>query len=313
MFTLAVVLGVAGVGAAAAAIVAAVGSVHRVAASSAGVDVVGVRLSYPRLNGAEWALLTAAFLGATALSIALVAFVKQRTAYRRFISRLQIVGELDGHRSARVIADPAPQAFCAGYLRPKVYVSRRTVELLTPPELDAVLAHEHHHRRVRDPLRFAFGRVFGQALFFIPALRALSERYADEAELHADHAAVRETRGGVAALASALLVFEQSSAPGVAGISPERADSLLGQAASWRVPGRMLTRSVGMLSSIVLVVWQTSGIASAQASLNLPIVSSRPCIMVLAVLALGVWLAMALCRAGALEGLRRVPGVIVRG
>ncbi len=313
VFTLAVALGTAGVGAAAAAIVAAVGSVHRVAATAAGIDVLGVRLSYPKLNGAEWVLLTAAILGATALSGTLLAFVKQRAAYRQFISRLEIVGEVHGRRSAKVVADPRPQAFCAGYFRPTVYVSQRTVELLSPPELDAVLAHEHHHRRVRDPLRFACARILGQALFFAPALRALSERYADEAELRADRAAVRTSAGGTAALASALLVFEGSSAPGVAGISPERADSLLGQATSWRMPRRMITRSFGMLSSLVIVVWQTSGVASAQATLNLPLLSSRPCIVVMMVLGLGAWLAVALCRAGALPSGRQLRRVIARG
>jgi BlaR1 peptidase M56 len=313
VFTLAVVLGVAGLGTAGAAIVSALASVHRAAATAPGFDVFGVRLSYPRLNGPEWALLTVAIVGATALSVALLAFVKQRAAYRQFISGLRIVGELDGSRPAKVIADPRPQAFCAGYLRPTVYVSQRTVELLTPSELEAVLAHEHHHRSVRDPLRFAFGRILSRALFFTPALRALWERYGDEAELHADRAAVRESAGGAAALASALLLFEESSAPGVAGISPERADSLLGQAAGWRAPRRMITRSFGALSSLVIVVWQTTGIASAQASLNLPFLSSRPCIVVMAVLALGAWLAIALYRAGAVPSLRQVPRVIAGG
>ena len=310
VFTLAVALGVAGVAAAAGAIVAAVASVHRVAATAPGIDVLGVRLSYPALNGPEWALLTAAILGAAALSTALIAAVNQRAAYRQLISRLQVVGELQGDWPAKVVADPLPQAFCAGYLRPTVYVSQRTVELLTPPELDAVLAHEHHHRRMRDPLRFAFGRILGHALFFTPALRALSERYADEAELRADHAAVRDSAGGAPALASALLLFEESSAPGVAGISPERADSLLGRAAGWRAPRRMITRSFGALSTMAIVVWQTTGIASAQASLNLPFISSRPCIVVMAVLALGAWLALALRRAMARPGLPQARRVI---
>ena len=60
-----------------------------------------------------------------------------------------------------------------------VYVSQRTVELLTEAELEAVLAHEHHHRRVRDPLRVAGGRILSEALFFVPVLRKLCERYAE--------------------------------------------------------------------------------------------------------------------------------------
>jgi hypothetical protein len=313
VFTLGVALGTAGIGAAVATIVAAVDSVHHVRGAPRVLDVLGLRVSYPELNGAEWALVAAALLGAAALSIAVLAFAKQRAAYRRFMSRLEIVGELGGTRSAKVVADPRPQAFCAGYLRPKVYVSRRTVELLSESELDAVLAHEHHHRRLRDPFRLAFGRILGQALFFAPALRSLSARYADEAELRADRAAVEACAGGAAALASALLMFEESSAPGVAGISPERVDSLLGQAGSWRVPRPTIARSCGALSSLVAVVWQTSGVASAQASLNLPFLSSRPCIVVIAVLALGGWLVLALVRTGALTRVRLLQLVIARG
>ena len=313
MFTLAVVLGIAGVGAATAAIVAAVGSVHRVAATMGQIDVLGLRLSYPELNGAEWALLGTAIIGVAALGIALIGFVKQRAAYRRFVSRLEVVGALEGNRSVKVVADPRPQAFCAGYLRPTVYVSQRTVELLTAPELDAVLAHEHHHRRVKDPLRFAFGRILSQALFFAPALRSLWERYADEAELHADRAAVRASAGGAGALASALLQFDESSAPGVAGISPERVDSLLGHTGDWRLPWRRISGSLGAVSSLGVVLWETTGTASAQATFNLPFLSSRPCIVVMAVLAFGASLAMALCRPGALTSVRQLPRIIARG
>ena len=39
-----------------------------------------------------------------------------------------------------VIAGLLPQAFCAGHLRPRVYISRRALKLLTEAELHAVLA-----------------------------------------------------------------------------------------------------------------------------------------------------------------------------
>jgi hypothetical protein len=152
-----------------------------------------------------------------------------------------------------VIRDPRPQAFCAGYLRPVVYVLRRTVELLSDVELDAVLAHERHHRRVRDPLRIACGGVLGEALFFLPALRPLCDRYADVAELNADRAAVHASAGREAPLASALLVFDESAPAGVSGISPERVDSLLGQlAAAGMAIGCFARRVVGAQPSCVV-------------------------------------------------------------
>ena len=61
-------------------------------------------------------------------------------------------------------------------------------------ELRAVLAHEQHHRALRDPLRLAVGRVLCQALFFLPVLRPLHDRYGDVAEMTADAAAVADGR-----------------------------------------------------------------------------------------------------------------------
>src|SRR5207237_5326128 len=135
----------------------------------------------------------------------------------------------------------------------------RTVELLTAAELDAVLAHEHHHRRVRDPLRIACGRVLSRALLFLPVLRPLCDRYADVAELSADRAAVHASAGREAPLASALLAFDESAPPGVSGISPERVDSLLGQPTSWRLPARLLAGSVPVPPVLGTVVWVISG------------------------------------------------------
>jgi hypothetical protein len=199
---------------------------------------------------------------------------------------LQPVECLARDRRVGVIPGSGPQAFCAGYLRPGVYVSRRTVELLSDAELDAVLAHEHHHRRVRDPLRIACGRILCEAVFFLPVLKPLCERYADVAELSADRAAVRASGGQEAPLASALLVFDESAPPGVSGISPERVDSLLGQPTCWRLPAVRVAGSLGALVAVSLVIALISQSAAARATFNLPFLSSRPCVVMTSVLPL---------------------------
>jgi hypothetical protein len=187
-----------------------------------------------------------------------------------------------------------------------VYVSRRTIELLADAELDAVLAHERHHRRVRDPLRIACGWILSEALFFLPVLRPLCDRYADVAELNADRAAVHASAGRKAPLASALLVFDENGPPGASGISPERADSLLGQPPSWRLPAWPLAASVGALSALGLVVWRSSETAAAHATFNLPILSSRPCVLVMSILAFaGGFSLLAVVPAGRRERSRR--------
>ena len=272
-------LGACGVLAAAAAVGTSIGSVHHVSMAPGHLDVLGVRFSYPVLNVAEGLLLGLAALGAAAATVAVTTSWRQRLAYRDFLEKLQIVGELEGHPTVKVIADPRPQAFCAGYLRPTVYVSQRALALLSDSELGAVLAHEHHHRLVRDPMRFACGRILGRALFFVPLLRSLWARYADLAELNADRAAVRASAGDQAPLASALLAFDASAPPGASGISSERVDSLMGLPLRWRPPLWSTAASIGSLASIGLLIWRTSEVASAHATFNLPFFSSTPCLV----------------------------------
>jgi hypothetical protein len=161
-----------------------------------------------------------------------------------------------------------------------VYISQGALNLLGEAEVEAVLAHEHHHRRVRDPLRLAGGRIISQALFFLPALRPLFGRYSDVAELNADGAAVRSHPGGRAALASALLAFDARGA----GISPERVDSLMGEAAAWRRPWWLVMASLASLATLIVATWVASQAASARATFDVPFLSSQPCLAMLMLL-----------------------------
>jgi Zn-dependent protease with chaperone function len=288
VFTLALALGIGGLLLATAAVTTAIASVHHGSTDSRPVLVAGLHFTYPNLNFAAALLLAVATSGATSIVLGLRASWRQLRSYRSLVDQIRVVEPLDKHPRVTVIADPLPQAFCAGYLHPRVYVSQRTVELLTKAELDAVLAHEDHHRRVRDPLRLAYARILSRALFFVPVLRSLSERYAELAELSADHAAVRANAGEVAPLASALLAFDQSGPPGAAAISPERVDALLGEPIDWRLPSWLLAASLGLLSGMSALIWLISRAASAHATFNLPILSSQPCVIVLMAIVLFV-------------------------
>lgn len=117
-------------------------------------------------------------------------------------------------------------AFTAGWLRPRIYVARELVEVVTPDELGAVLAHEYAHVMRRDPARLTILRFVGCALFWLPALRRLAADVADDAEIAADDAAVR---GQPLVLASAILSLAGWRVPGgttaaaLAAISGRRA------------------------------------------------------------------------------------------
>ena len=280
VFTLTLALGVSGLTAAVAAIMTAAASVHHASAGAGHVFLGPAQLTYPTANGAGILLLAVGAFGAVEIAAVMRASWRQLQGYRGLRAALARARPLDGDPSVMVIPDSRPQAFCAGYLRPEVYVSQRTVELLTEPELGAVLAHENHHRRVRDPLRLAAGRILSEALFFLPGLRPLCKRYADLAELSADRAAVHASDGKRAPLASALLVFDENGPPEVTGVSPERVDQLLGEPVSRRIPLLLLAGSLAALVALGGLVVSLSSAASAHATFNLPLLSSAPCVVV---------------------------------
>jgi Peptidase family M48 len=246
------------------------------------VVVAGQHFTYPALNVAAALLLALAGLGAIVLVKTLSGVWRQLRASRNFMRAIPVIGPLPDHPVVSVIDDPTPQAFCAGYLRPRVYISRGAVDLLSREELAAVLSHEERHRSARDPLRFACGRLLSQALFFLPALRPLGRRYEELAEHKADQAAIRDAAGEPGPLAAALLAFEEASPPATAGISNDRVDWLLGHAPRWRPPSPLIAVSLLTLSSLIVLVWRASAAASAHATFNLPVLSSQPCMLVLA-------------------------------
>lgn len=123
-------------------------------------------------------------------------------------------------RPVVVVADEARYAMTVGLLRPRVFLSAALATLLEPDELEAVLRHEGHHVRQRDPLRLLIGRATRRALFFVPVVPDLWERYLAAAELAADGAAVEVQ--GRAPLARALLKLfsvEARPAPLVPGLN----------------------------------------------------------------------------------------------
>jgi peptidase M48-like protein len=141
---------------------------------------------------------------------------------RRFIARLPVHGECElAGRRVRVIGSGRAMAFCAGLLRPRIYLSEGALAKLRPAELDAIVVHEAHHATRRDPLRILVARAIGSAF---------GSREQTLADLSAD--AVAAHRVGDAPLASALLAFDASAA----GIAAVRVDHLTGDAPRIEVP-----------------------------------------------------------------------------
>jgi hypothetical protein len=257
------------------------------------ISLLGQRLSYPVANLDAWIVLAMATGGLTVggmmISGAIREFAVSRTLERRLAAQART------HlRGAYVIPDERPQAFCAGLVTPRVYISSGTVALLDETALSAVLAHEAHHARRRDPLRLAVGRVLARALFFVPGLGELVRRQQDLAELGADESAVDAGPDGRSALARAMLAFSESSPAGSSvGIDPRRIDHLLGEPPGWRFPTLVCLAAAGAIGLVAAIAILGSQLAAGSATLAPPFLSHQPCIVVLAMIPVTVGLGSA--------------------
>ncbi len=252
-------------------------------ASASALALACSRFALPDAGAASLAALALGSLAAAVVLRVTRSLVRQAAHTRAFLRALRVTAA--GPRGSIVFAHDAPRAFCAGLLRPRVFVSDAALRTLGPAELEAVLAHEGHHQRVRDPLRIALARAAGEGLFFFPAARTLAARYGSLAELAADDAAVRAR--GARALASALLTFEGSH-PAAIGIAPERVEHLLGETPSGKLPLPLLAWSSMMLILGGAIALRLHA-ARPDAMVNLPLVAAQSCMLLMAVapLALG--------------------------
>jgi BlaR1 peptidase M56 len=207
---------------------------------------------------------------------------RQLRAERHFRDSLRPCGRLDAAgMPITVVNDREPRAFCAGYLRPRINLSTGALARLSEGELEAVVAHERHHLERRDPLRLLVAGVLADALFFLPALRRLADRYAALAELAADEAATRAARAST--LASAMLVFSRSPSPElVVGLAPERVDQLLGERPRWELPASLFLGALVTLAGLLAAIVSVLSLAGAT-RVDLAVFLAQSCMLLLCV------------------------------
>lgn len=273
-------LAVAGLGAGGAVLALAV-ALHAVSfavPSPARLMAVCGRWVLPRASVASLVVLALGSFGMAVLVLAGRSAVRQLAAQRRFFRELRGARPAAGPAGPYLVfEDPRHQAFCGGFLRPRVYVSSAAVGHLSPAELKAILAHEHHHAARHDPARIFLARLLSDSLFFLPVLRLLADRYAAVAELAADRAVLR-TPGGARRLAAALLAFDGSPDPAVVGIAPERVDQMLGESPRWQLPVALLASAATVVIAVVAVAWRTAD-ATASMHLNMPLLIAQTCMV----------------------------------
>lgn len=270
-------------------------------AASHHITLLGQRLSYPVANLDAFMVLALALAGLTVGAITVWGAVRELAAASDFERNLA-ARDAAPLKGALVIDDERPQAFCAGLLNPRVYISSGAVALLDEPALDAVLAHEAHHARRRDPLRLAVGRVLARALFFVPGLGELVRHHQDLAELGADESAMNAGPDSRSALARAMLTFSEASpAAGAVGIDPRRVDHLLGEPPSWRFPTLLCLAAAGAVGLIGAIAVLAGQVAAGSATLAPPFLSHQPCIVILALIPALVGLGCAVVARGLRE------------
>jgi hypothetical protein len=153
---------------------------------------------------------------------------------------------------------PAP-AYCldarvaamtlVGVIRPKLLVTRRLIEALTPEELRAAIEHEAGHLSSWDNLKRLAMRATPDALSLLPANRRLEHGWALAAEHAADARAARDSAAGLA-LASALVKVARMTPASIPPRLPHggpRADRRLGALASPLIGGEAIASRVERL------------------------------------------------------------------
>lgn len=130
---------------------------------------------------------------------------------RRHASGLSRAGTFQPSLDAWVLDHEQPLVYCVPGRAGGVVLTTGTLELLTPRELRAVIAHERAHLRGRHAQITVIADGLCRSLGWIPGVRIAAEEISQLVELLADDAARRETDGP--AVIRALLALASGPVP----------------------------------------------------------------------------------------------------
>jgi hypothetical protein len=116
------------------------------------------------------------------------------------------------------VNSPQPMIALVGIFRPRLLITRGLIDLLTPDELAAVIAHELGHRDALDNLQRLAMRAAPDLLAGTTPGRTLEREWATASEHHADVAASTTPRLRIA-LASALVKVARLMPPAAEAVS----------------------------------------------------------------------------------------------
>ncbi len=117
-------------------------------------------------------------------------------------TRIEIDGiDIEAYR----IDHQFPLIGIVGFLRPRLFIATQVLELLTPEEISAAIAHENGHLTARDNLKRGLLQACRDALLIIPSGRLLDKSWSEASEEAADENAARQGNTVALDLASALV------------------------------------------------------------------------------------------------------------
>ncbi len=151
-----------------------------------------------------------------------------------------------------------PLAFTGGFMKPRIFLSTKLAEILDEKELRAVILHESHHQRSKDPFKGLVVSFISDFLFFLPVSNYLKKAFHLTSELTADACSVSSEVDPLD-LVSSLLKVQKLNGPAASWFSDPttvRANHLLGQPARIPLPLKraFLTFALLAISAFVALV-----------------------------------------------------------
>jgi Zn-dependent protease with chaperone function len=113
-----------------------------------------------------------------------------------------------------------PLVAIIGFLRPRLFIATRVLEILSPEEIAAAVAHENGHLAARDNLKRGLLGACRDALLIVPSGRLLDKAWSEASEEAADENAARQGNGVALDLASALVKIARIIPPGARPTMP---------------------------------------------------------------------------------------------
>ena len=106
----------------------------------------------------------------------------------------QLIEKLNLQNKIFVYQNDQPSAFCFGFRNPKIYISTGLIQILSEPEIEAVLRHEKYHLENKDALVLFFVSITQSVFPFFPIISDISKSHRIQKEIAADESVIKGMR-----------------------------------------------------------------------------------------------------------------------